>query len=108
MAGSSAFFQYASAVFDGQEGLTTPDGATLTLNSAVVKAGLDPAKVSACAAMPESKATVDASMDLGKDLGVNEVPILFVNGRAIPANAPYDILKKIIDYQIKVDVISGQ
>jgi len=108
MAGSSAFFQYASAVFDGQEGLTTPDGATLTLNSAVVKASLDPAKVSACAAMPESKATVDASMDLGKDLGVNEVPTLFVNGRAIPANAPYDILKKIIDYQTKVDGVSGQ
>ena len=58
------------------------------------------------AATPESEATVDASMDLGKDLGVNEVPTLFVNGRAIPANAPYDILKKIIDYQIKVETAS--
>ena len=49
LGGSNAFFQYAAAVFDGQEGLATADGATLTLNSAVTKAGLDPAKVSACA-----------------------------------------------------------
>ena len=28
-----------------------------------------------------------------------------VNGREVPANAPYDVLKKIIDYQIKVDGI---
>ena len=45
LAGSTAFFQFASAVFDGQEGLATADGATLTLNSAVTKAGLDPAKL---------------------------------------------------------------
>ena len=66
MGGSSAFFQYAAAVFDGQDGLATSDGATLTLNSAVVKAGLDPAKVSACAATPEVKANVDASIQWEK------------------------------------------
>jgi len=43
--GSNAFFTFASAVFDGQEGLASVDGATLTLNSAVTKAGLDPAKI---------------------------------------------------------------
>ncbi len=105
---SSSFFQFASAVFDGQDGLATPDGATLTLNSAVTKAGLDPAKVSACATTPEVKAQVDASVQLGKDVGINEVPTLMVNGRAIPANAPYDVLKKIIDYQIKADGVAGQ
>ncbi len=36
--GSSAFFTYVSSVFDGQDGLATPDGATLTLNAAVTKA----------------------------------------------------------------------
>jgi protein-disulfide isomerase len=61
LGGSTAFFQFAAAVFDGQDGLATPDGAALTLNSAVIKAGLDPAKVSACAATPEIKAAVDAS-----------------------------------------------
>ena len=69
MGGSTAFFQFAAAVFDGQDGLATPDGATLTLNSAVTKAGLDPAKVSACAATPEIKAAVDASVKLGRGSG---------------------------------------
>jgi protein-disulfide isomerase len=108
LGGSGAFFQYATAVFDGQEGLATPDGATLTLNSAVTKAGLDPTKVSACAAAPEIKADVEASIKLGSDLGINEVPTLVVNGREVPANAPYDVLKKIIDYQVKADGVAGQ
>jgi protein-disulfide isomerase len=103
LGGSTAFFQFASAVFDGQDGLSTADGATLTLNSAVTKAGLDPAKVSACAATPETKASVDASLKLSSDLGINEVPTLVVNGREVPATAPYDVLKQIILYQAKLD-----
>jgi protein-disulfide isomerase len=105
LGGSNAFFQFAGAVFDGQDGLNTADGATLTLNSAVTKAGQDPAKVSACAVTPEVKAQVDASVKLAADLGVASVPTLLVNGRAVPANAPYDTLKKIIEYQSKLDGI---
>jgi protein-disulfide isomerase len=106
LGGSAAFFQFAAAVFDGQDGLATADGAALTLNSATTKAGLDPAKVSACAATPEVKADVDASVQLGKDLGVAEVPTLMVNGRPVAATAPYDLLKKIIDYQAKTDGVN--
>jgi protein-disulfide isomerase len=108
LGGSNDFFQYASAVFDGQEGLSSPDGATLTLNSAVTKAGLDPAKISACAASPEVKQQVEASIKLASDVGVVSVPTLMVNGRAIPANAPYDMLKKIIEYQVKLDGATAQ
>lgn len=103
MGGSTAFFQYAAAVFEGQDGLSTPDGATLTLNSAITKAGLDPAKVGACAALPATKAEVEASRKLATDIGVNEVPTLVINGRAVPANIPYDVLKKIIDFQAQRD-----
>jgi protein-disulfide isomerase len=108
LGGSSAFFQFAAAVFDGQDGLASADGATLTLNSAVTKAALDPAKVSACAATPEVKADVEASIQLGKDLGIVEVPTLVIDGRTVPATAPYDVLKKIIDYQAKADGVAGQ
>ena len=105
---SSAFFQYAAAVFDGQDGLATADGATLTLNSAIIKAGLDPAKVSACAAAPEIKASVDASFKLGTDVGINQVPTLVINGREVPANIPYETLKKIVEFQAKLDGVAGQ
>ena len=104
--GSNAFFQFASAVFDGQDGLATTDGATLTLKSAVTKAGLDPVKIAACAETPETKAAVDASVKLALDMNVNQVPTLMVNGRQVPANAPYETIKQIIAYQIKLDRIA--
>ena len=104
--GSSAFFTFASAVFDGQDGLTSPDGATLTLNSAVTKAGLDPAKIAACAKTPEIIAQVDASVKLAKDIGINQTPTLLVNGRQVPANAPYETVKQIVEYQQKLDGLS--
>ena len=60
--------------FEARMALQHADGATLTLNSAVTKAGLDPAKIAACAAAPETKAEVDASVKLGKDLDITAVP----------------------------------
>ncbi|WP_348261625.1 thioredoxin domain-containing protein [Telmatobacter sp. DSM 110680] len=106
LAGSSAFFQFAAAVFDGQDGLGTADGATLTLNSAATKAGLDPAKVSACASSPETKAVVDSSIALSKDLQIASVPTLVINGREVAANAPYETLKQIIEFQAKADGVT--
>lgn len=106
LGGSSAFFQFTTAVFDGQDGLATPDGATLTLNSAVTKAGLDPAKVTECSKLPATASTVEASVKLAKDVNVNQTPTLLVNGRQVPANAPYDTIKQIVQYQEKLDGIS--
>jgi protein-disulfide isomerase len=104
LGGQDAFFTFASAVFEGQEGLASADGATLTLNSAVTKATLDPAKVAACAATPEAKATVEAGIKLAKDLNVNQTPLLIVNGRQVGVGGmPYETLKQIIEYQAKLD-----
>jgi protein-disulfide isomerase len=105
--GSSAFFQFASAVFEGQDGLATTDGATLTLNSAVSKVGLEPAKIAACAAKPESKADVAASEKLAKDLDISQVPTLMINGRGIGIGGlNYDTLKQIIAFQAKLDGVA--
>jgi len=104
--GSSAFFAYASAVFDGQDGLATADGATLTLNSAVTKAGLDPAKIAACAATPEVSQSVAASVKLAQEVNIQSTPTLMVNGRQIPANSDYATLKQVIDYQTRLDGVA--
>ena len=107
LGGSPAFFQFASAVFDGQEGLASPDGATLTLNSAVTKAGLDPAKVAACAATPEVGTQVQASVKLAQGLNINQTPTLMVNGRQVPIGGlPYETLKQIVEYQAKLDGVA--
>ena len=106
--GSDAFFNYVSAVFEGQDGLATADGAALTLNSAVTKVGLDPVKIAACAATPEVVANVEASKKLAMDLEINATPTLAVNGRLVPANIPYDSIKKIILFQAKLDGVVAQ
>jgi protein-disulfide isomerase len=106
MNGSTAFFKFAADVFEGQDGLATPDGATMTLNSALAKAGLDTAKVAACADSAETKAEVDASVKLAADLGIGQVPTLVINGREVPANVPYETLKKIVAYQAKLDGVT--
>jgi protein-disulfide isomerase len=107
LGGSNAFFQFASAVFDGQEGLATTDGAALTLNSAVTKAGLDPAKVSTCASSPETGTQVEASVKLAQALNINQTPILMVNGRQVPIGGlPYETIKQIVEYQAKLDGVS--
>lgn len=105
--GSPAFFQFVSAVFEGQDGLATADGATLTLNSAVTKAGLDPAKIAACAVTPATSDAVEKSVKLALDLNVDQTPVLMINGRMIPVSAvPYDVLKKIIEFQARQDGIA--
>jgi protein-disulfide isomerase len=73
----------------------------------VSKAGLDPAKIAACAATPAIVAAVDASRKLSQDLNITQTPTLLVNGRQIPANGPYDEIKKIILYQAKLDGVAN-
>jgi protein-disulfide isomerase len=106
LGGSTAFFQYSAAVFDGQDGLSTPDGATLTMNSGVTKAGLDPAKVATCANEQATKDAVKASETLAAEIGITEVPTLVINGRVIPANISYDVLKKVVEFQMQRDGVT--
>lgn len=96
--GNAAFFHYVQAVYDTQTGLTT--NADQTLSDAVTKAGANPTQVATCAAGPAAKAAVAASVKLGQAVGVNQTPLLFINGRAIPvAGIPYNTLKQIITYE---------
>jgi protein-disulfide isomerase len=104
LGGNPAFFQYAAAVYDGQAGLSTEESATLTLNSAVTKAGQAPDKVEACSKTPEAKAQVDSVIKLAEDLNVNQTPSLAINGRMIPLGGiDYNTLKEMIEYHAKND-----
>jgi protein-disulfide isomerase len=103
---NDAYFVYSAAVFDAQ-GALTPETGDETLKNAVTKAGLDPATVAACAATPATKALVDASIKLAQDSGVEQTPMLAVNGHLLPlSGVPYETLKKIITYQAVLDGVS--
>ncbi len=100
---NEAFFNYVQAVYDTQAQLTE-EAADQTLKAAVTKAGGDPAAVAACAATAEAKQAVDASAKLAADLGVNETPMLAINGRVIPlGGVPYETLKEIVVFQAELD-----
>ena len=103
---NDAFFPYAAAVFDTQAALTAETGDE-TLKNAVTKAGLDPAAIDACAATQAIKDQVNASMKLGEDVGVDQTPILAVNGHLLPlSQVPYETLKTIIAYQGQMDGVN--
>ena len=105
--GNDAFFKFSDNIFTNQVKLT-PDGSTAALADATTTAGQDPAKTAACAASPETKASVDASVQLAKDLGVNQTPWLFINGRGLPlGGVPYDTLKQIVSYQMQLDGVAA-
>ncbi len=96
--GNAAFFQYVQAVFDNQAKLT-PDATEQTLSDAATKAGVDAAAEKKCVSDSATKAAVAASLKLGYDVGVNQTPMLFVNGRPLPVNAlPYNVLKQIVTF----------
>ncbi|MGA8528108.1 MAG: thioredoxin domain-containing protein [Acidobacteriaceae bacterium] len=101
--GNEAFFKYANAIFAGQSELAG-QGADQALRNAVTATGADPDKVAACADSAAGKSPVEASLQLGQDLNVNETPTLFIDGRAVPMLAvPYEQLKKIVEYQFSLD-----
>jgi protein-disulfide isomerase len=106
--GNDGFYKFANDIFTNQAKLTA-DGSTDALKEASTAAGQDPAKVAACAALPETKTAVDASEQLGRDLGVNQTPFLFINGRGLPlGGVPYDTLKQMVAYQAQLDGVPTQ
>jgi len=103
---NDAFFIYSAAVFETQDALTTETGDE-TLKNAVTKAGMDPAAVDACAATQATKDQVNASIKLAQEIGVEQTPMLAVNGHLIPLSGiPYETLKNIISYQAMLDGVS--
>ncbi len=95
--GNEAFFKYVQAVYDVQAALTT--NADEALNNAATKAGATATEVATCAAGASAKAAVASSLKLGEAVGVDQTPMLFINGRAVPvAGIPYTTLKQIVTY----------
>jgi protein-disulfide isomerase len=104
---NDAFFKYVNGVFDTQEGLTPATEDTL-LKAAAIRAGLDGPAATACASAQATKDIVNADIKLANDAGIRETPTLSVNGRLLPiTTVPYDLLKKLIQYQATLDGVDS-
>jgi protein-disulfide isomerase len=103
--GDDAFFTYAQSVFDKQDALTQTS-AQATLDAAVTAAGANPAAANTCAATQATKDELAAEMKLGTDVGIDQTPMLVVNGYALPLTSlPYDVLRRIVAYRANQDGI---
>ena len=102
--GDAAFFTYAQDVFEHQESLTDAL-AQQTMDSAVTKAGASPASVATCAASPATKAKIDGQIALADKIGVDQTPMIAVNGHLMPLGGlPYETLKQIIEWDRKQSI----
>lgn len=105
---NDAFFKFADGVFDTQDGLTLATQETV-LRAAAKRAGLDDAAIAACADTQATKDIVNADIKLAQDAGVDQTPLLLVNGRMVPLTGTitYDQIKLLIQYQATLDGVDS-
>jgi protein-disulfide isomerase len=97
---SDSFWKFINSVYQSQSDITA-GSADEKLSGLTDQAGLKSADVAACAANPETTARVERSVALGKSLGVNSTPTIFINGRKLGGGVPYDVLRKLVDFAAK-------
>jgi protein-disulfide isomerase len=81
-ASNDAFWKFVSKTYGTQSDITA-ENADEKLTALADGAGVKGADIAACAAKPETKAHVDASLALGKEVDITGTPTLFINGRRV-------------------------
>jgi protein-disulfide isomerase len=101
-ASNEAFWKFIAKTYETQADITA-ENAGEKLTALADGAGVKGADITACAATPATKAHVDASLALGKEVNVTGTPTLFINGRTIGniGNVPADTLKGLVDFAAK-------
>ena len=98
-AGSNdAVWKFIQKTFE-EQGNITEANVDEKLKAIATASGANADEVAACAVKPDTKARIEASVALGRSVGVNGTPTLFINGRNVPGGAPVDVLKKIVDFE---------
>jgi protein-disulfide isomerase len=95
---NDAVWKFIEKTFAEQANITAAN-ADEKLTAIATASGAKGDEIAACAAKPDTKARVEASVALGKSVGVNSTPTLVINGRIVGGGAPVDTLKKITDFE---------
>src|SRR4051794_21197453 len=101
-ASSDAFWKFISKTYETQAEITA-DNVDAKLTAIADGVGLKGSEIAACAAKTETKAHVEASMKLGKEVEVGSTPTLFINGRRIGSFDPRlaDLYKGLVEFAAK-------
>jgi protein-disulfide isomerase len=95
---NDAVWKFIQKTFDEQANITEAN-TDEKLKAIATASGANGDEIAACAVKPDTKARIEASLALGKSVGVNGTPTLFINGRNVPGGAPVELMKKIVDFQ---------
>jgi protein-disulfide isomerase len=93
-----AVWPFIQKTFEQQENITEAN-ADEKLKAIATESGADGDQVAACAVKPDTKARIQASLALGKAVGVTGTPAIFINGRLLSGGAPAEVLKQIVEFQ---------
>ncbi|MGA9530142.1 MAG: thioredoxin domain-containing protein [Terriglobales bacterium] len=96
-ASNDAVWKFIQKTFDDQSNITASN-VDEKLKGIATASGVKADEIAACADKPETKARIEASLALGKSVGVNGTPMIFINGRMVSGGAPVDVLKKMTDF----------
>jgi protein-disulfide isomerase len=101
-ASNDAVWKFIEKTFADQSNITEAN-ADEKLKAIATASGANADEVAACAVKPDTKARIQASIALGKAVGVTGTPALFINGRMVGGGAPVEALKKVVDFQASVE-----
>jgi protein-disulfide isomerase len=96
----AAFWDYHDWIFEHQSEITPENLKTKVEEFARTKS-LEPIQLGACIENRATEAEVDRSIAEAKMLGVNSTPTLYVNGRKVVGQVPFEQLKQIISHEIE-------
>jgi protein-disulfide isomerase len=101
-ASNDAFWKFVSKTYETQADITA-DTADEKLTAIADGAGVKGADIAACAAKPETRARVDASLALGKAVEVTGTPTLFINGRKVGSfdARMSEVYKSLVEFAAK-------
>jgi protein-disulfide isomerase len=99
---NEAFWKFLSKTYETQADITAAN-ADEKLTALADGVGLKGSEIAACAAKPETKAHVEASIALGKSVDVSSTPTLFINGRKVGNFDAHmlDVYKNLIAFAAK-------
>jgi protein-disulfide isomerase len=101
-ASTGAFWKFIASTYDKQPEITA-ENADEKLTALADGAGVKGADIAACAAKPETKTHIDASIALGKSVEVTGTPTLFINGRKIGSfdENMSEVYKSLVEFAAK-------
>jgi len=101
-ASNDAFWKFVSKTYETQSDITA-ENADEKLTALADGAGVKGSEIAVCAAKPETKAHVDASIALGKKVDVSGTPTLYINGRKVGSFDARltDVYKSLVEFAAK-------